>query len=82
MHKFSTAVPQTSTLTALCFLGLLGVLHEYAPAGPCLTRLVIAAPAALRHENLCIFPARKGCRGGGFAPENRLSLMNSNRDQI
>ncbi len=30
MHKFSTAVPQSSTLTALRFLGLLGVLHEYA----------------------------------------------------
>ncbi len=30
MHKFSTAVPQSSTLTALCFLGLLGVLQEYA----------------------------------------------------
>jgi hypothetical protein len=30
MHKLSTAVPQSSTLTTLCFLGLLGVLHEYA----------------------------------------------------
>ena len=30
MHKLSTAVPQSSTLTVLCFLGLLGVLHEYA----------------------------------------------------
>ena len=30
MHKLSTAVPQSSTLTALRFLGLLGVLHEYA----------------------------------------------------
>ena len=28
MHKLSTAAPQSSTLTALCFLGLLGVLHE------------------------------------------------------
>ena len=39
MHKLSTAVPQSSTLTALCFLGLLGVLHEYAcgalPRTPC-----------------------------------------------
>ena len=30
MHKLSTAVPQSSVLTALFFLGLLGVLHEYA----------------------------------------------------
>ena len=30
IHKLSTAVPQSSTLTALCFLGLLGVLQEYA----------------------------------------------------
>jgi len=30
MHKLSTAVPPSSTLTALCFLGLLGVLHQYA----------------------------------------------------
>jgi hypothetical protein len=30
MHKLSAPVPQSSTLTALCFLGLLGVLHEYA----------------------------------------------------
>jgi len=62
MHKLSTAVPQSSTLTALCFLGLLGVLHEYAcgalgvPAWR-VTRLVILAPAALRHENLCRIPA-------------------------
>ena len=39
MHKLSTAVPQSSTLTPLCFLGLLGVLHEYAcgvrPASGC-----------------------------------------------
>ncbi len=27
MHELSTAVPQSSTLTALCFLGLLGVLR-------------------------------------------------------
>ncbi len=63
MHRLSTAVPQSSTLTALCFLGLLGVLHEYAcgvrPAKRVpLARLVIAAPAALRYENLCIIPAR------------------------
>ena len=30
MHQLSTAVPQASTLTALCFLVLLGDLHEYA----------------------------------------------------
>ena len=30
MHRLSTAVPQSSTLTALCFLGLLSVLQEYA----------------------------------------------------
>ncbi len=30
MHKFSAAVSQSSALTALCFLALLGVLHEYA----------------------------------------------------
>ncbi len=30
MHKLSTAVLQSSTLTALYFLVLLGVLHEYA----------------------------------------------------
>ncbi len=62
MHKFSTAVPQSSALTALCFLGLLGVLHEYAcgpdPQAGALARLFIAAPAALRHENLCIVPAK------------------------
>ncbi len=33
MHNLSTAVPQLSALTALCFLGLLGVLHEYACGG-------------------------------------------------
>jgi len=43
MHKLSTAVPQSSSVrcapTPLCFLGLLGVLHEYAcgvrPASGC-----------------------------------------------
>ena len=30
MHKFSTAVPPSSALTALRFLALLDVLHEYA----------------------------------------------------
>ena len=30
MHTFSTAVPQSSALTALRFLALLDVLHEYA----------------------------------------------------
>ncbi len=30
MHNLSTAVLQSSTLTVLCFLGLLSVLHEYA----------------------------------------------------
>ncbi len=30
MNRLSTAVPQSSTLTVLCFLGLLGLLHEYA----------------------------------------------------
>ena len=54
MHKLSTAVPQSSTLTVLCFLGLLGVLHEYGLRGPWgtrlrVTRLVIVAPAALRY---------------------------------
>ncbi len=66
MHTLSTAVPQSSSVrcapTALCFLGLLGVLHEYAcgarPAAGALAGLVIVAPAALRHENLCIVPAR------------------------
>ena len=62
MHKLSTAVPQSSTLTAFCFLGLLGVLHEYALRGPTRKRvplagLVIAALAALRHENLRLIPA-------------------------
>jgi hypothetical protein len=61
MHRLSTAVPQSSTLTALCFLGLLGV-RKSTPAGPdpeagALAGLVIAAPAALRNENLCITPA-------------------------
>ncbi len=40
---------------------LFGVLHEYAkgpdPQAGALARLVIAAPAALRHDNLCIIPA-------------------------
>jgi len=30
MHKLSTAVAQSSALTVLCFLVLLGVLQEYA----------------------------------------------------
>ncbi len=58
MPKFSTAVPQSSTLTVLYFLGLLGVLQEYAEE-PFVARLVIAAPAALRHDNLCITRARQ-----------------------
>jgi len=29
LHKLSTAVPHSSALTVLCFLGLLGVLQEY-----------------------------------------------------
>ncbi len=41
---------------------LLGVLHEYT-CGPFVARLVIAAPAALRHENLCITPAWGPLRG-------------------
>jgi len=54
MHKLSTAVPSSSALTVLCFLGLLSVLHEYACGAlgePAfwVARLVIAAPAALRH---------------------------------
>ena len=65
MHKLSTTVPQSSTLAALCFLGLLGVLHEYAGGALVggtrlrVARLVIAVAAALRYENLCIIPARK-----------------------
>jgi hypothetical protein len=44
MHKLSTTVLQSSALTVLCFLGLFGVLHEYACG-------------ALSHDNLCIIPA-------------------------
>ncbi len=60
MHKLSTAVPRSSTLTALSFLGLLGVLYEYACGAPRRTwrNALIVAPAALRHENLYIIPAR------------------------
>ena len=47
MHKFSATVSQSSALTALCFLALLGVLHEYA----------CGALAPLRYENLCIMRA-------------------------
>ena len=48
MHKLSTAVPQSSS-----------VLHRRRdPQAGALARLVIAAPAALRYENLCIIPAR------------------------
>ncbi len=62
MHKFSAAVSQSSALTVLCFLALLDVLHEYVcgalgvPAWR-VARLVIAALAPLRYENLCIMRA-------------------------
>ena len=62
MHQLSPAVPQSSTLTALCFLGLLGRTRRVrlrCPWGTRLrvARLVIAAPSALRDENLCIIRA-------------------------
>ncbi len=70
MHKLSTAVPQSSSVLHRLRsatrkrvpLGLLGVLHEYALRGPTRKRvplagLVIAALAALRHENLRLIPA-------------------------
>ena len=46
MQKLSTAVSQSPTLTSLCDP------HKRV------ARLVIVAPAALRHENLYIIPAR------------------------
>ncbi len=79
MHKFSTAVPQSSTLTALCdpqagtpwaprrtacseFGDRPRIRGEFLGLSPnsvpeLRTRLAIAAPAALRDENLCIIRA-------------------------
>ncbi len=62
MHKLSTAVPQTSTLTAFCFLGLLGVLHEYACGAlrrtPC-------------HRGACGTSSRKPMHNPGFRANRR-----------
>ena len=46
IHRFSTAVSPSSTLTALSFLALLNVLHEYACVR-FVARLVSTALAAL-----------------------------------
>ena len=57
MHRFSAKVPPSSALTALRFLALLDVLHEYACG--VLRRLPVrAAFSALRHKNLCLIQAR------------------------
>ena len=59
MHKLSTAVPQSSTLTALYCLGLLGVLHEYACGAlrctPC-------------HRGACSTSSRKPMHYPGYVP--------------
>ena len=64
MHRFSTAVPQSSALTALCFLGLLGVLHEYACGAlrrmPC-------------HRGACGTSSRKPMHSPGLAEFLRSS---------
>ena len=52
IHKSSAAVPQSSVLTALRFLALLGVLYEYPCAGRGVARLVSPALAPLRDEDL------------------------------
>ena len=61
MHRFSTAVPQSSALTVLHFLALLEVVHG-KPADCFVARLVSPAFAPLRHKNVCIIRARTLCR--------------------
>ena len=56
MHNLSTAVPQSSTLTALCFLGLLGVLHEYA-CGALRRTPYHRGACGTSSRKLCIIPA-------------------------
>ncbi len=56
---------------------LLGVLHEYTCGAlwgtrSRVTRLVIAAPASLRHENLCIIPASQTKANFGFTRARKV----------
>ena len=85
MHKLSTAVLQSSTLTALCFLGLLGVLHEYACGAlrctPCHRGAYSTSSRRLHlsevKENLCIIRAHslRDCLPGSNRPETRKLLL-------
>ena len=56
MHKFSTASPLSSDLTALRSFGLLSVPYS-ALAGTSVVRLVSPTLSALRDKNLCIIRA-------------------------
>ena len=73
IHKLSTAVPQSSTLTALYFLGLLGVLHEYA---------CVALRCTPCHRGACGTSSRKPMHNPGLpllsqdsARENEAILL-------